>query len=91
MKSLKNKQIESNEIKDPLRRFEAAIKKTIFMCNKELEYKLPERLQCIEMARISYKDNRLAPHQADLTYLETMQRTFTSAQVIFLATKQPID
>ena len=51
------------------------------MCNKELEYKLPERLQGIEMARISYNENRLAPHRADLTYLEAMQRTFTSAQV----------
>ena len=51
------------------------------MCNKELEYKLPERLQGIEMARLSYNEHRLDPHRADLTYLEAMQRTFTSAQV----------
>ena len=42
---------------------------------------LPERLRAIEMARISYNDHRLAPHRADLTYLEAMQRTFTSAQI----------
>ena len=64
-----------------MKKIEGAIKKLIFMCNKELEYKLPERLQGIEMARISYNEHRLAPHRADLTYLEAMQRTFTSAQV----------
>merc|ERR1712106_373751 len=66
-------------IKDPLRKIETAVKKTIFMCNKELEYSLPERLRTIEMARITFNDHRLAPHRTDLMYLEGMQRTFTSA------------
>ena len=64
-----------------MRKIETGVKKTIFMCNKELEYALPERLRAIEMARITFNDHRLAPHRTDLTYLEAMQRTFTSAQI----------
>ena len=64
-----------------MRKIETGVKKTIFVCNKELEYALPERLRAIEMARITFNDHRLAPHRTDLTYLEAMQRTFTSAQI----------
>ena len=68
-------------MKDPLRKIETAVKKTIFMCNKELEYSLPERLRAVDMARLTFNDHRLAPHRTDLLYLEAMQRTFTSAQI----------
>lgn len=81
LKGMKGKMIEASIIKDPLRKIETAVKKTIFMCNKELEYSLPERLRTIEMARITFNDHRLAPHRTDLMYLEGMQRTFTSAQI----------
>ena len=81
LKGMKGKMIEATIIKDPLRKIETAVKKTIFMCNKELEYSLPERLRTIEMARVTFNDHRLAPHRTDLMYLEAMQRTFTSAQI----------
>jgi len=73
--------IDASIIKDPLRKIETAVKKTIFMCNKELEYSLPERLRAVDMARLTFNDHRFAPHRTDLLYLEAMQRTFTSAQI----------
>ena len=81
IKGMKQKRLEATTIENPLRKIEAGMKKTIFICNKELEFTLPDRLRAIELAKIQFNDHRLSPHRADLLYLEAMQRTFTSAQI----------
>ena len=59
-KGMKNKMLEATTIKDPLKKIEAGMKKTIFICNKELEFTLPDRLRAIELARIQFNDHRNA-------------------------------
>jgi hypothetical protein len=81
IRGMKQKKLEATTIENPLRKIEAGMKKTIFICNKELEFMLPDRLRAIELAKIQFNDHRLLSHRADLLYLEAMQRTFTSAQI----------
>ena len=79
IRGLKNKV--ANKSKEPLRKMETLMNKAFFLYNKEIEFTLPEKLKEVIEAKRLFHETKYIPHEADLKYLEQMERAITSSQI----------
>jgi len=79
VRGLKNKM--PGSAKSPLRKMETLLNKAFFLYNKEIEFQLPEKLKEIAEAKRLFHETKYIPHEADLKYLEQMERAMTSSQI----------
>ena len=71
----------TSKSKEPLRKMETLLNKAFFLYNKEIEFALPEKLKEIAEAKRIFHETKYIPHEADLKYLEQMERGITSSQI----------